>query len=374
MQRQLIFFQDKGVQYFADTCEPLKAAAASGEIEMVAWSRASYPGKRLPGDDLKDLRSIGVWHAERPQSWGLDSHCNEGVELSYIFRGSVGFEVDGRKWTLRKGNFAVTRPWQFHSVGNPNVDPCRMMWVILDVKVRRPNQEWVWPEWLVFSRKDMQRLTQLLSHNEQPVWNSDAATARSFEKLDEVLAAPSLDVSKLKIRINELLLAIRDCLETGPIKLEADLAGSRRAVEIFLERLPQHIEMPWTLHAMAEECGLSRSTFSSYCRDLVNATPIAYLTRIRLEKAADLLFGPKKLPVTDIALACGFSSSQYFATLFKNHFGDCPTTYRESRPDRAASVEHKAMRVFQERAAKRLTQSLPPKIGPVAHAQPSSYA
>ena len=329
MQRQLVFFQDDGVRYFADTCEPLKAAAASGEVGMSAWSRGSYPGGKLPSNDFHELRSIGVWDAERPQSWGLDNHCNEGVELSYIFRGSVGFRVDGRKWTLRKGNFSLTRPWQFHSVGNPNIDPCRMMWVILDVKVRRPNQEWVWPDWLVFSKADMARLTRLLSHNEQPVLDSDEATARSFEKLDEVLSAPILDTSKLKIRINELLLAVRDCLERGHITLKAELAGSRRVVEIFLDRLSGHIDQPWTLQSMAKECGLSRSTFSAYCLDLTNATPIAYLTRIRLERAALLLSRKKKAPIIDIALACGFGSSQYFATIFRSYFGCSPTTYRD---------------------------------------------
>ena len=327
--QQLVVFQDEGIQYVADTCEPLKAAARTGEIGMAGWSRGNYPGKRLPGSDLQDLRSIGVWDAERRQSWGLDNHCNEGIELSYIFRGSVGFQVEGRHWTLRKGNFSVTRPWQFHSVGNPEVDPCRMMWVIIDVKVRRPNQEWVWPDWLVFSKRDMARLTRLFSHNEQPVWDSDEATARSFEKLDEVINAPTLDTSKLKIRINELLLAVRDCLERGHIKLKAELAGSRRVVEIFLQRLHKHVDGPWTLQSMAEECGLSRSTFSTYCLDLTNATPIAYLTRIRLEKAASLLLEKRKEPIIDIALACGFCSSQYFATLFKNCFGCSPTAYRE---------------------------------------------
>ena len=343
MQGKTIVFQERGVQYFADTCEPLKAAAASGEVKMSAWSRGNYPGGKLPGNDLHDLRSIGVWDAERPQNWGLDSHRNEGIELSYVFRGSVGFQVDGKKWVLRKGNFSVTRPWQYHSVGDPNIAPCRMMWVILDVQVRRPNQEWVWPKWLVFSKTDVARLTRLLSHNEHPVWASDEATARSFEKLDDVLSRPTLDTSKLKVRINELLLAVRDCLERGHITLKAELAGSRRVVEIFLARLAQHVDEPWTLQSMAEECGLSRSAFSSYCLDLTNATPIAYLTRIRLDKAARLLAAKDKGAITEIALACGFCSSQYFATLFKIQFGCSPSAFRkDARTPATAFKPHAA--------------------------------
>ena len=32
--------------------------------------------------------------------------------------------------------------------------------------------------------------------------------------------------------------------------------------------------------------------------------------------------------ITQIAMACGFGSSQYFATIFKRHLGDSPKIFR----------------------------------------------
>ena len=41
------------------------------------------------------------------------------------------------------------------------------------------------------------------------------------------------------------------------------------------------------------------------------------------------------MSVTDIAFACGFESSQYFATVFKKKTNSCPTSYRtNSKPIR----------------------------------------
>jgi len=324
----VIVFQDQNARYYADTCEPLKAAVAAGQLNLAGWSRGNYPGRQLPANDLHELRSVGVWDAGWKQEWGLDAHCNEGIELTYVSRGSVAFNVDGKSHMLRKGHFTITRPWQFHSVGNPFVSPCRLIWLILDVKVRRPNQEWIWPSWFLFSGRDRAKLTTLLSHNEEPVWETDELTARAFENVAALLTSETLDVTRMKIRLNELMLEVRECLERKNITLKADLSSSRRVVEIFLERLVEHLDQPWALASMAAMCGLSQTTFSSYCLELTNTTPVAYLNRIRLEKAVALLKATDRRPIIDIALSCGFSSSQYFATQFKRRFGCRPSDYQ----------------------------------------------
>jgi AraC family L-rhamnose operon regulatory protein RhaS len=113
-------FQDGERTYFADTCEPLKEAASKAEVHLHAWGHALYPGVQLPRGYLPAVRSIGIWDAPVAQSWGLDLHCNEGIEFTYLRRGKTAFEVDGKHWTLRKGCLTITRPWQFHRVGAPS--------------------------------------------------------------------------------------------------------------------------------------------------------------------------------------------------------------------------------------------------------------
>jgi AraC family transcriptional regulator len=61
----------------------------------------------------------------------------------------------------------------------------------------------------------------------------------------------------------------------------------------------------------------------------VGEPPAEYVRRLRLEKAAVRLVTEPTGPVTDIALACGFSTSALFCRLFKSHFGMTPTAWRE---------------------------------------------
>lgn len=328
-----VIFQDKHKVYFADTCEPLKDAAQREEVYLRGWGRGSYPGVPLPPDMLPQLRSLGVWDAARPQSWGLDVHCNEGLEFTYLARGKTAFEVDGKSWLLRKGDMTITRPWQFHRVGNPTIGASRLIWLIIDVDVRRPNQPWQWPDWLMCAPRDLSRLTDLLRHNEQPVWQASDEIARCFNRLDLLLQdqQPAESQTRLTLYLNELIITLMEMLDRSHIPLDQHLATTERVVEMFLAELPKHLEARWTLTAMAQECGLSRSQFSTYCKQITNMTPIEYLNSCRVEYASRLLAENPQLSITDVAYACGFNSSQYFATAFQAFKGRTPTKFRIDR-------------------------------------------
>ena len=103
----------------------------------------------------------------------------------------------------------------------PHIGAGRLIWLILDVGVRRPNQTWRWPEWLVCSQAELQKLTQLLSYNEQPVWQADEELERWFDRLAELVqeSDPLESESRLKLAINGLLLAIMEMLEREHIPL-----------------------------------------------------------------------------------------------------------------------------------------------------------
>ncbi|MGA8130168.1 MAG: GyrI-like domain-containing protein, partial [Syntrophobacteraceae bacterium] len=63
-------------------------------------------------------------------------------------------------------------------------------------------------------------------------------------------------------------------------------------------------------------------------RTLLGETVNRYVRRVRLEKAVRMLTFDKDKSIIDIALDCGFSSSQNFAKAFKVHFGVTPTYVR----------------------------------------------
>ena len=246
-------------------------------------------------------------------------------------RARLPFHVGGKFHQVEPGDLTITRPWQRHRVGNPNVPACHYSWLILDVGMRRPNQAWHWPKWLLYSKNGLQRLTDMLRQNEQPVWRADRKIGHCFERLDELVALGGGDANhaRLKILINELVILLAELLESRNPHLDESLPSSERTVRLFLENLRDRLDEPWTLDSMAAACGLGRTHFAAYCRKLVNIPPVEFLTRRRLDAAAALLLENPELSVTEIAFRCGFQSSQYFARVFRSRIGHSPSGHRK---------------------------------------------
>lgn len=316
----------------ADSCEPLVAAVAAGEVRLEALVRGTYPGRPLPDGVLPNVSSIGFWDASHDQSWGLGEHRNEGIEITYLDKGRLAFTVDGRRHPLSPGQLTITRPWQPHSVGNPHVAASRLYWLILDVGVRQPHQPWRWPPGLVLTPAERGDLTEMLRENEHPVWPGTPEIGRCFVELGRLIEAAASGPpasSRLTLLVNELLVCLLDLLRNQNPPRNLSLTSSERSVALFLERLKADSSDYWTLESMAAQAGLGRTRFAHHCRKLTNLSPLDYLQYLRVEQAKRML-GDGRRSITDIALDCGFASSAYFASVFRRHTQMSPRAYRES--------------------------------------------
>jgi AraC family L-rhamnose operon regulatory protein RhaS len=272
---------------------------------------------------------VGSWDAPSEQSWGLDWHCNEGLEITYLAAGKVGFETEHFEGDLKSGSLTITRPWQPHRVGRPHVEASHLLWLILDVGVRRPHQPWQWPSWLGLTGSDLRRLTRILRQNETPVWQANREVREIWLKIDRILTKEndSITYSRLQVYISELLIELLSLLEIQSPQLEDFLSSSERSVELFLKRLSSDPDLAARCHSvgqMARYCDLSEARFGQLCQQLVNQTPGRYLNQVRIHHAQDRLRNCPEISITDVALASGFSSSQYFATVFRQFVGQSP--------------------------------------------------
>jgi len=284
----------------------------------------------MPHGFLPQVCSIGFWDASHDQSWGLGEHRNEGVEITYLDNGRLGFVVDGRSFPLAPGHLTITRPWQPHRVGNPSVGASRLYWLILDLGVRQPHQAWRWPPWLVLAPADIKELTALLRENEHPVWPGSPEIGRCFAEIGQLIGSAkngAVPASRLTLLVNELLVFLLDLLRTQNPPRKASLTLGERSVAMFLERLQRRLAEPWTLEEMAAQTGLARTRFAHHCRKLTNLTPMGYLQHLRVEKAKKLLVGSNDT-ITGIALDCGFASSAYFASVFHALTQCSPSEFR----------------------------------------------
>ncbi len=330
MQNVTPVYKESGHVYHPDKCLPLIKAKEAGRIQLEAWARLGYPGMVMPEGVLPGVNSIGFWNASFQQEWGLPWHRNEGIEITFLETGSMPFSIEDKEYTIMPNDITVTGPWQPHKLGNPTIGVGKYYWIILDVGVRQPHQEWVWPSWVMLTKPDMDDLTKILRQNDKPIWKANEEIRKCFSKIGDLIHGDT-NFSKeswIVIYINELLMQFLQSFRSGGFKLDKNLTDITRTIKLFLDHLDETYFQVWTLESMAEYCGLGTTRFVHYFKQATNMTPMHYLNFIRLREAAKQLIKQPSCPISKICYEHGFSSGQYFSTIFKKQYGCSPADYR----------------------------------------------
>jgi len=322
-------FEADGIVYQADTCLPLIDAVKRKKLKFKALARYTYPGDRLT-DDTLGLNSIGYWDANEPQDWGLDWHRNEGIEIHFLESGTMPYAQQNKEMELLPNFLTITRPWEAHKVGSPSIGMGKFYWVILDLDVRRPHQNWVWPDWIMLAPKDLEKLTIILRQNEKIIWKTDKRIRDCFHRIGKAVDTDveGSNSSKIRLLINYLLILLLDLLVEEEVELNEQLTDSSRSVRLFLSELDNNIAEAWTIEDMAKSAGVGLTRFTHHCKQLTNLTPMRYLMMKRIELSKKILIKKEFLTVSEVAFACGFSTSQYFSTVFKKQEKCTPIEFR----------------------------------------------
>lgn len=96
-----------------------------------------------------------------------------------------------------------------------------------------------------------------------------------------------------------------------------------------IEYLQNHIEDNLCLNDLANISSYSLSHFKSKFRSEIGITPAEYIFMQKMERAKQYLLTTDQ-SITAIAYALGFSSSNYFSSIFRKYFETTPREYRKS--------------------------------------------
>lgn len=95
-----------------------------------------------------------------------------------------------------------------------------------------------------------------------------------------------------------------------------------------VSHLETHYDEPLNLDELARLAHMSKRSFLRAFQAAIGSAPIAYLLKLRLNRAATLLRRADE-NVTSAAFKAGFNDSNYFARQFRKTFGMPPSEYRK---------------------------------------------
>ena len=107
-----------------------------------------------------------------------------------------------------------------------------------------------------------------------------------------------------------------------------------------IQPIKAHRQEPVCMDDLVRHVGFSRARMFDLFKAQTGLTPNDYLQRLRVEEAQELLRQTSR-SVTEIGLATGFSSGQYFSTVFARYTGVSPTDFRKgAKPRTASRLQH----------------------------------
>lgn len=279
---------------------------------------------------------IGWENPDEAQSGGLRAHRHdEGIEISYFVRGQVAWRVDGEDYDVRRGDLFITRPGERHGGLNDVKEPCERYYLELIV----PSDGKLLPG---MTRRETRALAQSFAEMKSHVFRGNEAVPRLLERLISVHEASyshvhrHLDKLDARTTLHRLLLEILRCSEEHTAAGAEGKLSRRISPEIgvALDWIHRNLAQTFDVATVADHSGLSISAFHRRFLQEIGMTPSEYRTRRRVEQARDLLLLHDR-SITAIAHGLGFSTSQYFATVFRKYVGLTPREFRRTAGRRA---------------------------------------
>jgi transcriptional regulator GlxA family with amidase domain len=119
----------------------------------------------------------------------------------------------------------------------------------------------------------------------------------------------------------------RRASEHQPLEPAIPSGATHERLEAAVRLIQGKLDERLRIGAVAAEVGLSTRQIERLFKRHFGQTPAALWKRWRLERARTLLT-QTAMPITDVSVACGFSTAAHFSTAYRHQFGCTPSNER----------------------------------------------
>ncbi|GAA4715198.1 helix-turn-helix transcriptional regulator [Phytohabitans rumicis] len=248
------------------------------------------------------------------------AHSHDFIELAVVTHGTATHRAASGVRRLRRGSVILLRPGDWHGY-----EDCRGLSVsnlYVAPEVFRRELAWVREE------PQLARLAGAAGAPDDQPWQLPAGVLETVESALPEMAggAPG---PRYAMRLGLLLCVLGAVAATDPGH-DREAAPVHRAYPAALAAaglLEEDVATQWTLGALAAAVHVSSTHLARQFTAQLGTSPIAYLGRLRAERAAALLI-ETDLPVATIGRMVGWPDPNYASRRFRQYFGHSPATYR----------------------------------------------
>ena len=264
------------------------------------------------------------WGFFEPRWWRNYLHVHSFFEVCYAYQGRGTFRIGDQVFSVQSGDVFVARPGEAHEIISSHDEPLGIYfwaYTLLPGEQRCDEQSSVDVVMAAFlaSRQAISARTPSMLRTLQLL--SEEATRKEPGYLQAIEA----------LTVKLLLDTARAVVDLPRLSVPLDPPAKRSdeaIVQVMLRYLrDNYSRCSLSVCDLAAQVHLSERHASRLFHQVMGTTIKAYLTTLRMEKAAQLLLDGRT-PIKEVALATGYPDVRYFTTLFHQRVGLTPASFQ----------------------------------------------
>ncbi len=266
---------------------------------------------QLPG-----LVMLGHNKASRA-SEPLKMHQHPGlIECVAVMRGHECYAVEKKQYNLSGGDVFITPAGLSHGNGGDIQGVCEIFWFQINPLA----------EDLLGLSEDRTRAYREKLDVQQP------GMLHADQEGMELLKRCFQNFITREISARQYAQSLFISFLTRLLFLQQKRLSADEQINQVLSLIEQSLQTSVSLDTISAQCGMSLSGLKHKFRDYTGKTPRDYINQQKIKLACENLRAG--VSVTDTAMSLGFSSSSYFAAVFRKYMNCTPTQYASrQKPD-----------------------------------------
>ena len=244
----------------------------------------------------------------------LETHIHpDCLELVLMVKGNQTYTMEGKTYPLSGGNVFISPPGMEHSSGGEPQNVSEFYWVQIDLSAKE--------NFLCLSSAAGKALQDRLSAiRQQVLYCGTPLRQLLIYSFQNVVSSDPFRREYGRSLLISFLYGVILQETAGTLTLSEEIAAA-------VTYIRQNIREPLPLEDLADCAGLSLSRFKARFKQETGMTPREYINQLKIREARKLL--REGHSITETAMELGFSSSSYFAVLFKKITLYTPQEYRK---------------------------------------------
>lgn len=243
-------------------------------------------------------------------------HIHGCIELLYVLEGTVDVKVSFHKRTLKAGEFVLINAFDVHGIKSD--DPDAKVYMIHFAENAMLYEE------MIFAVIDERTPKDKILYNEVAALLCSIGEKYGKASEEELDGLVRKTVKILKARYGQEHYNTSG--ELSSIDDKAELLSRMRDIYKYMYmRFNEKI----TLDILSKEFAISKTYLSHYIKAATGTSFQNYINTVRCDRAEIALLEGEK-SINDIGEDYGFSSTQYFNSVFSEKFGMTPAEYKKA--------------------------------------------